>query len=158
MWSWKSSQDFMPASSTNWLCTSIFSSPDNFFVSWDRVSLYSSGTCYVYQGGLKLKDPPACVSWVMGFKCVPLRPQPDNSRNQYVNYILKLKNVRTHCSLVSRCCSQGRTGKQCWECGVTLKALNRVSEQSEPETDFSLLHKEITSKRNGSWGVGSQKH
>jgi hypothetical protein len=54
---------------TNWII-----SLTNFhfcFIKRDRVSLHSSGlsgTLSVDQAGLKLRDPPASVSWVLGLK------------------------------------------------------------------------------------------
>jgi hypothetical protein len=48
-----------------------------FFFSWDRVSLYSPGcpgTHFVDQAGLKLRNPPASASWVLGLKVCATTP------------------------------------------------------------------------------------
>jgi hypothetical protein len=47
------------------------------FVFPDRVSLYSlgcHGSHFVDQAGLKLRNPPASASWVLGLKAYTLTP------------------------------------------------------------------------------------
>jgi hypothetical protein len=48
-----------------------------FFCFWDQVSLYNlgcPGTHFVDQAGLKLRNPPASASWVLGLKALATMP------------------------------------------------------------------------------------
>jgi hypothetical protein len=77
-------QDLRKSSQCSWALSHL-SSPQHtiLFVClfgwffWDRVSLYSPGcpgTHSVDQAGLKLRNPPASASWVLGLKACATTP------------------------------------------------------------------------------------
>jgi hypothetical protein len=58
------------------------------FVFRDRVSLYSpgcSGTHFVDQAGLELRNPPASASWVLGLKACATTPGSVSALNLWAN-------------------------------------------------------------------------
>ena len=106
------------------------------FVFWDRVSLCSPGTHSVDQAGLKLSDPPASASQVLGLK------ECSTTARLKLNLPLKKAAVKSQAHL-----STAKPPDVSWRGQVHLSArLNPVRYQSLKQPSRELTLKTYTMK------------